>query len=90
MSQSNNKVHCDRCDAVEYLGGEIDERTLEDAGWYLGVSEVLCPEHSEQINADFDFASTPHPRAYYEVNDETIDALGEDRDIYGIRGGNNG
>jgi uncharacterized protein YlaI len=41
-------VRCDRCDAVEYLGGEIDERTLEGDGWYLGPKSTLCSECNEE------------------------------------------
>jgi len=45
-SEPGTLVECDVCDNKETLGGEISERTLEDAGWYLGDISVLCPEHS--------------------------------------------
>lgn len=41
-------VRCDRCDAVEYVGGEIAEETLEGAGWYLGFNSALCPDHNDE------------------------------------------
>lgn len=42
-----HRVECDLCSAFEDLGGEINERTLEDSGWYLGPTQTLCPEHAE-------------------------------------------
>jgi len=45
-SDPGTLVECDACDNKETLGGEISERTLEAAGWYLGDISVLCPEHS--------------------------------------------
>lgn len=40
-------VRCARCDEQATIGGEINEKTLEDEGWYLGPTETLCPAHSE-------------------------------------------
>jgi hypothetical protein len=42
------RVQCEVCGAAETLGGEINERTLEDEGWYLGPTQTLCPDHAEQ------------------------------------------
>lgn len=46
-AEYDEEVRCDQCDAREFIGGEITEQTLEDDGWYLGMREALCPEHSE-------------------------------------------
>lgn len=42
---------CDECDEEAIIAGEINEKTLEDEGWYLGPALTLCPQHSEQENA---------------------------------------
>jgi hypothetical protein len=39
-------VECDVCDNRECIGGEINERTLEDSGWYLGTTQTYCPDHA--------------------------------------------
>jgi len=46
-AEYDEEVRCDVCDNREYIYGEITEKTLEDEGWYLGLNEVLCPDHSE-------------------------------------------
>jgi hypothetical protein len=43
----DEEVRCDVCDNREYISDEVIEKTLEDEGWYLGINEVLCPDHSE-------------------------------------------
>lgn len=43
------KVECDVCNETAELGGEINEKTLEDEGWYLGDISVLCPRHSDEF-----------------------------------------
>jgi hypothetical protein len=52
--EEGTAVRCDRCDAVEYLGGETDEATLEGAGWYLGPCSTLCDECNEEDEEDDD------------------------------------
>ena len=39
------KIKCLVCDAEEFIGGEVDERTLEDDGWYIGENIAYCPDH---------------------------------------------
>lgn len=41
------RIECDACSAVEEIGGEINERTLEDEGWELGPNVNYCPDHAE-------------------------------------------
>lgn len=47
-------VECSVCGAVEYVGGEISEETLEGDGWYLGTNDAhnLCPEHNDWEEED--------------------------------------
>lgn len=47
MDEQFITVQCDICSAEESIGGEINERTLEDEGWYLGPTSTLCSDHSE-------------------------------------------
>jgi hypothetical protein len=49
-TESETRVECDVCDAAEFICGEVNERTLEGEGWYLGPTQTLCPDHSEQEN----------------------------------------
>jgi hypothetical protein len=39
-------AECDICDNREEMFGEVDSHTLEDAGWYLGPTSTLCPDHN--------------------------------------------
>lgn len=45
----SERVNCAVCDATEEIGGEINERTLEDDGWELGSTENLCPDHANNV-----------------------------------------
>ena len=42
-------IECAVCDAREEIGSEINERTLEDAGWQFDFSETLCPDHANPV-----------------------------------------
>lgn len=47
-SDSTIEIQCDVCDNTAELGGEVNEKTLEDEGWYLGDISTLCPTHAGQ------------------------------------------
>ena len=45
------RIECDVCDETTFICGEVNERTLEDEGWYLGDISVLCPTHNDEFLA---------------------------------------